>query len=320
MNRQQIPGLLLAAALAGLAYLWSLTPYSIGFITQALIIGIIVGNLPWTHSRWAAGMNFSEKTILAFAIALLGFKMNMGIFAELSIYLVVFIPALMMMSIFLGYTLGPKLGLSKKMGALLGMGNAVCGTSAIMATSACIEPKPEETGISVGVINLLGTLGLFIMPSVLISFGYSETQGGIVTGGSLQAVGHAVAAGAVMGTDAEVVSTAVKMARVSLLAPMLIWIISRFKSTSTTQVKQRLPWFVYAFLVAVLFVNIWQLPQGISPFVFTSQKGLLALAMVAVGFKIKLKALVQQGSASLGLGIIVFSFQILGLLTFLYFV
>ncbi|GAB5558073.1 MAG: YeiH family putative sulfate export transporter [Schleiferiaceae bacterium] len=320
MNKKQIPGLILSTALAGVAYAWSLTPYSIGFVTQALILGIVAGNLPKMGSLWNEGINFAEKQILAVAIALLGFKMSMGIFSELSIFLIVFIPAVMMISIFLGMKLSSRFGLSKKMGALLGMGNAVCGTSAIMATSACIESEPEETGISVGVINLLGTLALFGMPTVLISTGFSEGGAGIVTGGSLQAVGHAVAAGAVVGPDAEVISTAVKMARVSLLAPMLLWVMSRFKKSAEGHPKQKLPWFVFAFLGAVVIVNIWTLPVEIGTYLFDIQKILLAVAMVAVGFKIKIKALVQQGSSALWLGTLIFGFQVLAFILFVYLV
>src|SRR5690606_7290191 len=75
---------------------------------------------------------------------------------------------------------------------LIGAGSAICGSSAIAATSRLIESDEEETGISLTVINVLGLIGMILLPILALSLGYSNSQTGIFIGGILQSMGHVV--------------------------------------------------------------------------------------------------------------------------------
>lgn len=309
MKNTIVKGLIQMVFIASLGYLATFLPFHFGLVTNSLVLGIIFGNSLKPNSALSPGIQFSEKKILAVAIVLLGLNLKGEIISNLSWQLILFIPLVMVATILVSTFLAKYFNLSKKLGALIGMGNAVCGTSAIMAASATISPDSKDTGVAVGTINLLGTLALFAIPTFSATLGFSEATGGILAGGTLQAVGHAVAAGAAIGPEAEVIATTMKMGRVAFLAPMLFLLIGLFKKSEKGQPKGNIPWFIWGFLSLVLLVNLVPIPENLLSATHSIQKMLLAIAMAAIGYKIQFKELLSTGTKALWLGLIIFIFQ-----------
>ena len=106
---------------------------------------------------------------------------------------------------------------NKKTSLLLGVGNAVCGSSAIAAVSPVIKAEESDTGISIGVVNFLGTIGIFILPALAIKvLHFADLQASTLIGGSLQAVGQVVAAGFSVSDNVGEIATIIKMARIAM--------------------------------------------------------------------------------------------------------
>ena len=310
MKNNIAKGIIQMVFIACLGYLATFLPFHFGLVTNALVLGIVFGNVLKPNSSLSPGIQFSEKKILSVAIVLLGLQLNGNIISELSWQLILFIPLVMVATILLSTFLAKYFNLSKKLGALIGMGNAVCGTSAIMAASATLSPDSKDTGVAVGTINLLGTLALFAIPAFSTTLGLSESTGGILAGGTLQAVGHAVAAGTAIGPEAEVLATTVKMGRVAFLAPMLFLLIAMFGKSEKNQPKgNNIPWFIWGFLTLVIITNVFSIPENLLSAIQSIQKMLLAIAMAAIGFKIQFKELLSTGTKALWLGLIIFIFQ-----------
>ena len=87
-------------------------------------------------------------------------------------------------SILLCYCIGKIFGLSKKLSILLGVGNGICGSSAIAGASKILKADEEEIGISVAIINGIGGLSILLMPLILINFfpSFSNEQLGFIVG------------------------------------------------------------------------------------------------------------------------------------------
>ncbi len=294
---------------------------SLGAVTLAIIIGIALGNTPWIPSSFEAGVKFSEKKILAAAIALMGLQLNITQLGELGLAIIPVIVIMMAVSISIGIFLGPKMGVRKNFGALLGIGNAVCGSSAIAALAPLVTDKKEEIGISVGVVNLLGTVGLFILPPLAIALQLDDANSGLLTGGSLQAVGHAVAAGLSVSPEAGEIATLIKMGRVLMLGPAVIilgLVFGKGQSENGKKAKVNLPGFIIVFTVLMLLNSFVDLPKEFLSTVKTIDKWLLIIAMAAIGNRILFKDLKAQGPKALLLGIIIFIFQLAFLLGYIY--
>ena len=294
----------------------------LGFVTIAILLAIVAGNLWKTPASFSPGIRFSEKRILEIAIALMGFQLDFSQFGELGYEMIPLIIGIMTLSIVLSILVAPRLGMRKNLAALLGIGNAVCGTAAIAALAPLLKAKEEEVGISVGVINFLGTLGLFVLPPLALSLQLQPSEGGILMGGSLQAVGHAVAAGFSLGDLSGQMATVVKMGRVLMLGPAVLALGFLFRkngSAGKTKKGFKIPPFILFFIAFMLMSNLIPVPEPFLLAIQTTSKWLLAIAMAAIGSKIVFKDLKTQGPRALLWGLILFLFQAAVLLIYILF-
>ncbi len=102
------PGILFAALIAVLAFLAQTYVGFLGVEVYAITIGMAIGNLKKLPASLESGIQFSEKKILGWAVALLGLQLS---FKELSlsVWLVPVLIIIIAMSILLGKTLAKRL-------------------------------------------------------------------------------------------------------------------------------------------------------------------------------------------------------------------
>jgi uncharacterized integral membrane protein (TIGR00698 family) len=198
---------------------------------------------------------------------------------------------------------------------LIGAGNGICGSSAVAATTLVIDGNEIETGISISIVNLLGTIGIFLAPFLIQLFSMSDTAGGLLIGGSLQAFGQVVAAGFSVNDNVGQLATVVKMGRVLMLGPsvMLIgyWVQSqRRKLGQTKNTGVRIPRFIIGFFIVSIVTSLNILPANVPDTVSTAGKFLLVLAMAGVGMRIQLRSLFRFGVKSVIFGALVSAIQI----------
>ncbi len=160
-NIQIAYGLGLCAIIAGVAA--TLSPYiPTGSVVIAIILGMLIGNTLKPGNLYKPGINFSEKHILAIAIAFMGVNLNFQLLSELSYKTIALIVAAMVVTILSSISLARVFKFSEKFALLLGIGSGVCGSSAIAATEQLIGADEEEIGLSIAIVNLLGTVGIFL--------------------------------------------------------------------------------------------------------------------------------------------------------------
>ena len=78
INAKTLPGILLCAILAIPCWLLGQYFHFIGSPIFAIILGIIIGSLftSWKREKTGAGIGFTSKKILQWAVILLGFGLN----------------------------------------------------------------------------------------------------------------------------------------------------------------------------------------------------------------------------------------------------
>jgi uncharacterized integral membrane protein (TIGR00698 family) len=291
--------------------------------TLAIILGMIIGNkftfLNTKGSKYLTGIKFAEKDLLMFAIALLGINLNFTILASLGFKTIFIIIISMVFTIFMGILLGKLFKINSKLALMIGIGNAVCGSSAIAATAGVAKVKSDDVAISIALVNLMGTIGIFLAPFLAYLLHLNDFDAGIFVGNTLQAVGQVVAAGFSISAEAGANATVVKMGRVLLLAPLvfiLIYIASvnmkkSNDNNSTVKTKVGFPMFILWFLFFTVLASFEVLPKNIENIISATSHYISIIAMSAIGLMINFKTIKQSASKAFKVSTILFAMQLI---------
>lgn len=307
--------------LAGIVGLVSLilanyTPSAINSVIIALTFGIAIGNTIQLPANIASGVSFTSSKLLELSILFLAFSINYTHIAELGAVSFIGIAVVLFSVLILTVFLAKRFKCPGSTGWLVGFGTAICGSSAIAALAPSVSKDKEDVAISMAVVNLYGTIGMILLPMILMRLPIDANQIGFMVGGSLHSVGNVAGAGFTIGNEAGEAAITIKLARVALLSPGLIFInylINR-KSAKSWKDHFKLPWYLIGFILITLIGTFVHFPEQFTNGMETGGKIILTIAMAAIGMKVSFKKLLQSGKKGLGLGLILFIIQ-LGLLT-----
>ena len=227
------PGLAIAAAVAiaaQLVHALPFAPFTIGDrhpiepMLIAIVIGALVRNLVGLPRAARDGVRFAVHGVLPAAIVLIGVRLDFRLLLDatvrgLAINLICVAVALLG-TVWLAF----RLGASRKLGLLVGVGTAICGGTAIAVTAPVVEANESETAFSIAAINVLGLLWMIVFPAAGALLGLTQGEFGVWAGSSIHATAQVVAAGFAYGTEAAEIAVVVKLVRVLLLAPCVVLI------------------------------------------------------------------------------------------------
>ncbi len=312
--KKYLPGLLITIVIAIVAQLLSRYLHVIGAISLAIILGIVVGNLYKFEGIFGKGIQFAEKNLLLYAIVLMGFNLKLLELKQMgsSVFLIV----LPTMAVTFGAALvfARLLGFSHAYGLLMGAGNAVCGSSAIAAVAPVTTADEEEIGVSIGIVNLLGTGGMFILPLLAGILQLSQMQSSYLIGGVLQAIGQVVAAGFSLSDQIGDSATLVKMLRVLMIGPVVM-LVSLFNQSKGLGNKNKfIPTYIIGFIICSVIGSLLPGDTLVIPYLRQLAKLLLTVAMAGVGLKIRFSSLLVHGPKALLFGVLINVVQILYIL------
>jgi uncharacterized integral membrane protein (TIGR00698 family) len=315
-----IKGLLASIAVAVVA---SVFTHFISFSTStvAIILGMIVGNIFYTtfHTSepgFKDGVKWAEKDLLMFGIALMGINLNFTMLANLGVKTILIIIFGMAFTISMGILLGKLFKLNKKLSLMIGIGNAVCGSSAIAATSGVARVHSNDIGVSIALVNLMGTVGIFLAPFLAHSLGFTDIQAGIFTGNTLQAVGQAVAAGFSISDEAGHYATVVKMGRVLMLVPIVFILIYIAKKETyhpdkeVVDTKVGVPSFILWFIFFSIIASLGFLPKEAETAIASVSHYITLIAMSAIGLMIHFGTIMKTAGTAFKVSSLLFALQL----------
>ncbi len=276
-----------------------------------IILGIIYGNTAGLQAALLPGVNFGGKQFLEAAVVIVGFRMNfmdlagIGLPALMAVLLTV--PGVLLLAILLGRLFR----IQGNLPLLLGVGTAICGSSAIAAISPVLKASKTESAVSISAINILSAIGVLVFSWLSYILPLSDTAYGIWSGLSMQAVPTAIAAAGARGEIALEAGTLVKMARVAMLVPtsLVISMLLSRASAGTNGGKRTavsMPLFIILFLLAGIISTLGFIPeQGLGVLNWLSTT-MLVVAMTAIGLSVNFAALKKTAGAALGKGAFLF--------------
>lgn len=313
-----VPGL----ALTGLV---ALTAIGIGSIEQrvlghqpieALVLAILVGMV--VRTSWSppqamqAGVRFAAKEVLEFAVLLLGLSVDLPVLLKAGPALAIGIVLLVILGIAGSYSIGRALGLPHKLAVLVACGNAICGNSAIAAVAPVIDAEPEQVVSAIAFTAILGVAVVLGLPLLMKPLGLSHYQYGVLTGLTVYAVPQVLAASFPVSALSGQVGTLVKLVRVLMLGPVVLFFALRTRksvasgaghdiSASATsnqfRITQFVPWFIIGFLMLAALRSSGVVPDSLILPTRTLSTWLTIVAMAALGLGCDLRAIASAGRA-----------------------
>lgn len=308
---------LFALASFYLAEIPTLNKLGISSLVIAILLGIVYSNtlrhrLP---TEWTAGIHFSAKKLLRLAIILYGFRVSFQQIAMVGTE-GLFIDLLVVCStLCIGTWVGVKLfKLDRDLALLISSGSAICGAAAVLAVEDTLKSEPFKAAIAVATVVLFGTIAMFLYPFLQHAgiLGFSQTDYGIFTGASIHEVAQALVAGTNVSSEAGNIAVIVKMTRVLLLVPVLLFLSVYLNRAlnNPANVKQNsltIPWFAIAFAVIIGFNSLHLLPTSILNFINRIDAFLLTMAMAAIGIETNLNKIKHVGLKPLYLAMFLFA-------------
>lgn len=292
----------------------------IGGAVFAILIGMIIALFLVNKDSLEAGIKFTSKKILQWAVILLGFGLNLGVIIKTGRQSLPIILLTISISLLIAYILHKTMHIPSKISTLVGVGSSICGGSAIAATAPVIDADDDEVAQAISVIFFFNVLAAIIFPTLGKLIGFDTTSGeafGIFAGTAVNDTSSVTAAASTwdnmwnLGSATLDKAVTVKLTRTLAIIPItLVLAFIRAKkekdqSENTVDFKKIFPFFILYFILASIITTI-SLNLGVSPSFFTPIKELskffIVLAMAAIGLNTNIIKLIKTGGKPIIMG------------------
>lgn len=320
-----MPGVAITAVIAGVAWLVAEAEVrAFGHpVVEGLVVAMLVGvavRAAWTPGPLAdTGIRFASRELLELAVCLMGLAVDLPLLLAAGPALAAGIVLLVIVGLALSYALGRLLGLPHKLAVLVAAGNAICGNSAIAAVAPVINADAEDVGSAIAFTAILGVAVVVGLPLLVEPLGLSFYQYGVLAGLTVYAVPQVLAAAFPVSALSGQVGTLVKLVRVLMLGPVVLFFAVRenrarknapasesigtlqsaasAKRTGIAGITQFVPWFIIGFLVLAGIRSMVEMPASVITFAHGASAVLTLVAMAALGLNCDLRAIMKAGGA-----------------------
>ena len=288
-----LPGLLLCALLATAGFAlaevaWVKNTLHVSALLLVILLGIAWKSLRPVPRTTLSGIRMAQRPVLRWAVAGLGFRLSIGELWRIGAPALVVVTVSTFATLAFGWWIARRLGVADKLAVLLGVGSAICGASAVIAADSVVQGEKRDAPVALGVITLLGTIGIVAYPLLARAFGMSPFLYGVWDGASLHEMAQVVAAGFGVSDEAARVATVVKLARIALLAPVVVYLGWSLRHAHRAAGKAKVapvPWFLTLFVVFALVNSLGWVPARALDFVRRGDLWLLCVGMAGVGLQ-----------------------------------
>ncbi|MGI8589081.1 MAG: YeiH family protein [Chloroflexia bacterium] len=266
-------------------------------LVLAILLGMILRTLWTPGALWQSGVAFTAKEVLEVAILLLGASVNLPALFGAGPLLVPAIMLAVALGIGASYSIGRLLGLHPRLAVLVACGNSICGNSAIAAVAPVIGAHADEIAASIGLTAVIGVGVVLGLPLLIPLLHYSFYQYGVLAGMTVYAVPQVLAATFPVSTLSGQVGTLVKLVRVLMLGPVILFFGLRSGAGAARRppLHKLVPWFIVGFLGLAALRSLGALPAEIAEPLRTLSSWFTIAAMAALGLGVDIRALRRVG-------------------------
>ncbi len=270
--RRYVPGIVATLVVAAAAWfagavLGARVRWAPDAVVLALVAGMLVHAIRPLPGAWEAGVGFMGRTVLEVAIVVLGITTDLRRFAEAGAVLVGVTIATTLVALGAGIVIGGRCGLGRRHAVLVASGNAICGNSAIVAVARATGATPVETASSIASTALLSIALVLALPVIGTQLGFGDVAYGALAGMTVYAMPQVLAATFPVSAAAGEVGTMVKLVRVMLMVPWLVW-LGRGRGGGSeglrAALRRALPGYLLLFLVGAALRTAGVVPDAVA--------------------------------------------------------
>lgn len=308
--KDYFPGILTCATIA-LASTFIADHYGGPVMLFALLFGTAFHFLN-EDVKCQKGIDFCAKNLLRIGVALLGFRITFSELSAIGITPLLTTLITVFLAIAIGIVAAKLLKLSTFFAVLASCSVAICGASAALAIASILpvyKDKERDTIFVVVTVTALSTMAMIFYP-VLIQYGhFSALEMSVFLGGTIHDVAQVVGAGYSISDEVGDGSAVIKLFRVALLVPVVIF----FSLIFTQRNKQKIggtggeepsllatfvkavPPFLIAFVIFVVVNSSGLMADSVTQLFSDVSRWLLVAAIAALGVKTSFQELGQVG-------------------------
>jgi uncharacterized integral membrane protein (TIGR00698 family) len=243
--RQAAPGVAVAIALAlaarGIAAALShgtagLPAFPLSPVMCAVVIGMLWRNTLGVPAWAVSGLRWAMHQLLRTGIALVGLRLTLAGATSIAATALPVALTCLTVALLAGTGIARLLGVPRRLGALLAIGTAVCGCTAVVAMSPVIRARHAETAFAVTCVVLFGCAAMLCYPWVAGHFfAASPLHAGIFLGTAIHDTSQVIGAALMYSQQAQApaalaAASVAKLLRnlsIAVLIPAAAWLARR---------------------------------------------------------------------------------------------
>ena len=307
-----LPGFAISLVVAMLAKMIEsvLPTHIVGASVIALFLGMVINS--FFRPGWIkAGLKFTSKKILKFAIILLGASLSINVIfnvGKMSLMVMVFT---LLTCFGGGYFIGKALGLNWKLSNLISAGTGICGGSAIAAIAPTIDADDNDVAYAMSATFLFDMAMIVLFPIMGQAMGMTDQAFGIWAGTAVNDTSSVVATGYAFSEGAGDFATMVKLTRTLAIIPTVITFafvqlrLKRKEALANSQngselkanfsITKIFPWFILGFLAMSIVASVFPIPATVVSGTKTASKFLMVCALAAIGLNTSFSSMKKAG-------------------------
>ena len=267
-----VPVFVLAMCAYAIAQQSGVRAAGFGYAFWALAVGLVIANTvgtpTWIKPALRSELYIKTGLVLLGAEVLFGNILSLGV-PGLFVAWVVTPTVIIFM-----YQFGTRVLkiTSRSLTIVIAAATSVCGVSAAIAVAAASRAKKEELTLAVGMSLVFTVLMMVLMPLGIRAAGMDPIVGAAWIGGTIDATGAVVAAGALLGEQAEQIAAVVKMIQNTLIGVVaflvaVYWVArvepngNETRRPAATEIWTRFPKFIIGFVAASLIFSFVLTPS-----------------------------------------------------------
>lgn len=310
------PGLGLASAIALVATVVAGWAPVAGAPLIAIVLGIAISVVLKPRAALRPGITFVSKKVLQASVIILGFGLSLSQVLStggrsLPVLLGTLVAALAM-----AWIAGRLLRLRSDLKLLIGVGTAVCGASAIAATSSVIDAEEADVSYAIATIFTFNVVAVLLFPLLGHALGLSQYSFGLWSGTAVNDLSSVVAASTVYGHAAASYGVIVKLTRTLAIIPICLglaaWRGARHRQSESgsgghLDLRRVFPLFIIGFAAAVVANTVGVVPHSWHHPLSDTATWMITAALAAIGLSTDVGRIRRAGLRPLVLGAILWA-------------
>lgn len=283
------------------------------------VAGVLLGLLatlvfhPLQHSdRFGSGVKFASSRLLQTAVVLLGAQVSLTQVLAVGWSSLPVMLGTLAACLLAAWGLGRAMRIDSDLTALIGVGTAICGASAIAAITPVLKPAATKIAYALSTVFVFNIAAVLLFPWLGHVIGMEETVFGVFAGTAVNDTSSVVAAATVYGPIATDTAVVVKLARTLMIIPIavgLALLVSRRSAPAASPheagsarppIGKLVPWFLVGFILLAALHPL--LPDAATNAGATLAVFLITVALSAIGLSVDLAGIVRTGIRPLVLG------------------